>query len=96
MRFELAREALADIEGIADYTAERWGAAQAREYLAALEARLRELARSPLLGRRRDDLAEGLLSLPSVSHVVFYKRADFGVVVIRVLHRRQDPQRHLG
>lgn len=91
-RFDLSQPAEADIAGIAEYTVAQWGPAQAHVYLDALETRLIELARHPLVGRKRDDLIPGFLSVPFGSHVIFYERASFGIVVMRVLHRRQDPQ----
>jgi len=94
-RFELARAALADLDAITDYTIERWGKMQSATYLDALEALLADLARRPLIGRKRGDLAPGLFSFPFESHVVFYTRAPFGIAVARILHQRQDAQRPL-
>jgi toxin ParE1/3/4 len=94
-RFELSRAAVADLDAIADFTADRWGNEQARLYLDALEARLTQLAYQPLIGRKRDELATGLLCFPVESHVVFYCATDFGIAVVRVLHKRQDPPRHI-
>jgi toxin ParE1/3/4 len=93
--FELARAALADLEAIADYTIERWGNTQAGTYLDVLEALLTDLARRPLTGRKRNDLAPGLFSCPFESHVVFYARTPFGIRIVRILHQRQDAPRHL-
>ena len=81
-RFELSRLAVADLDAIADYTADRWANEQARVYLDALRARLTQLA-------------SGLLCFPFESHVVFYIVTDFGIAVVRVLHKRQDPFRHI-
>ena len=94
-RFHLSREALSDLNDIADYTLERWGKEQARVYIDALHGRLTELAHQPLLGRVRPELAEDLLCFPFESHVVFYTRTNFGIAVVRVLHKRQDPFRHI-
>ncbi len=93
-QYEFAQAALADLSAITDYTTSRWGKARARAYLDALESLLRELAERPRMGRRRDELADGLLCFPFESHVVFYLQADFGITVVRVLHKRQDPLRH--
>jgi toxin ParE1/3/4 len=95
-RFELARRAQADLDAISTYTTDQWGAPQTQKYLQALEARMLQLAGRPLLGHQRVDLAEGILSFPIESHVIYYARATFGIVVLRVLHKRQDPYRHLG
>lgn len=94
-RFELSQEALSDLTGIADFTLERWGKEQARAYIDALQGRLTELAHQPLLGRRRGELTPDLLCFPFESHVIFYLRTDFGIAVVRILHKRQDPFRHI-
>lgn len=94
-RFELSRLALTDLHAIADYTLERWGREQTLAYIEALQDRLTELAHQPLLGRRRDELAQDVLCFPFESHVVFYLGTDFGISVVRILHKRQDPSRHI-
>ena len=94
-RFQLSRAAQSDLDAIADYTLQRWGKEQARTYIDALHGRLTELAHQTLPGRKRNEVAEGLLSFPFESHVIFYTLADFGVTVVRLLHKRQDPFRHI-
>jgi toxin ParE1/3/4 len=93
-RFDLAELAQSDLVGIAEYTAERWGQDHALKYLDALEVRLKDLANRPSMGRQRDELVEGLRSFPFESHVIYYRRADFGIIILRILHKRQDPHRH--
>jgi toxin ParE1/3/4 len=95
-RFELSERAKSDLAEIVHYSAGRWGTAQAEKYLDAIEARLDLLAKQPLLGRARENLTPGLFSFPIESHVAYYLRAAFGIVVVRVLHKRQDPYRHIG
>ena len=95
-RFDLTARAKSDLAEIASYTSARWGQAQAEKYLDAIEARLNLLAKQPLLGRARENLASGLLSFPIESHVAYYLRAAFGIVVLRVLHKRQDLYRHIS
>lgn len=89
-RFDLSREAAADLNGIVEYTVARWGKSQARVYVDALQGRLTELAHQPRVGRQRDELAEGLLSFPFESHIIFYRHAQFGITVIRIPRKRQD------
>jgi toxin ParE1/3/4 len=95
-RFDLTETARADLQAIVDYTVARWGAAQARRYVDALEAQLAHLAEQPPLGRMREELSEGVRSFPFESHVIYYSPVTGGVLVARVLHRRQDPHRHIG
>lgn len=94
-RFELSKQAEADIDDIAAHTARRWSSEQVQAYLSALEGRLDQLAQRPLMGRPRKDLGSNLRSLPFQSHVIYYERADFGVWIVRVLHQRQEAARHL-
>lgn len=94
-RFELSQAAASDLAALAEYTIERWGNEQARHYIEALQARLTQLAHQPRLGRARDELAPRLLSVPFESHVIFSMETEFGIVVVRILHDRQDPFRHL-
>ena len=95
-RFELSEQARSDLTGIANYTVAQWGTTQARTYIDAFEGRLIELAHRPQIGRRRDELADGLLSFRFESHIVYYLASDFGITVARILHKRQDPERHFS
>jgi toxin ParE1/3/4 len=54
------------------------------------EATFDMLARTPLAGRARHDLAANLRSFPVGSYVLFYIPLSDGIEVIRVLHGRQD------
>ncbi len=95
-RFALSERALADLASVAESTRENRGAARATAWFDALEGRLTELAERPRLGRRRDELADGLLAFAFESHVVFYTQTDFGIAIARILHHHQDPHRHIG
>lgn len=94
-RFRLSHRAAADLDEIAAFTTARWGTAQTRRYLDALEARLIQLAYQPGMGRGREDLAPGLLSFRFERHVVFYRATAEGMTVVRILHARQDPAPNL-
>lgn len=93
--FELSQAARTDLDSIADFTAAQWGRQQARTYLQCLRERLAHLAQQPSIGRTRSDLAPDLLSFPCESHVIYYKVTKLGIVVVRILHARQDPIRHI-
>jgi toxin ParE1/3/4 len=84
-----------DISGIATYTFETWGEPQMARYVDGLHARFKEVARFPHLGRPRDELAPGYRSIVQGSHVVFYRTTDRDLIIVRILHGRMDPDRHL-
>lgn len=86
-----------DLKEIYRYTRHTWGRAQAERYIRGLEQRFRALADHPLSGREREDLQPpGLRSFVHGSHVVFYQPQSYGVLIVRVLHGRQDVRAHLG
>jgi toxin ParE1/3/4 len=55
-----------------------------------IEAKCRQLAQMPELGRRRDELQAGLRSFPVRSYVVIYRPVTDGIFVHRVLHGSRD------
>ena len=45
---------------------------------------------NPQMGRTRDEIEKRLRSFPLRAYVIFYTHSEGGIVVIRVLHSRQD------
>jgi len=84
--YRLTPAARRDLSRIWDYSEERWGLQQAEVYLRDLQT---------CLERPRDEVRPGYRSRAVGSHVVFYVISDGGVDVIRVLHQRMDPDRHV-
>ena len=89
-RYEVTRQALADLLDIARYTHATWGTKQARLYREELELAIQKLALSPGLGRVRADVAPSVRSFPIARHVAFYVERDGGITVLRVLHPSMD------
>ncbi len=85
----LTRQAETDLVEIWVHIAERSFRAADR-YVAMIKRKCSALARSPGLGRPRDELAPGLRSFATGNHVVFYRKAENGIQVIRVLHGARD------
>ena len=86
-----------DLKEMYRYTRRMWGRAQAELYIRGLEQRFRVLADNPLAGIAREDLQpEGLRSVVHHSHVIFYQPQPYGVLIVRVLHGRQDVRAQLG
>lgn len=61
-----------------------------------IQIQCEQFAKSPGIGRTRDDLAAGLRSIVvgkgawRSGFLIFYRKADFGVAVIRVLEGHRD------
>ncbi|MFU8765951.1 MAG: type II toxin-antitoxin system RelE/ParE family toxin, partial [Haliea sp.] len=69
--------------------------AQSESYLFTLKNQFWLLTEQPLVGTERYDLLPDSRSLPIESHTLFYRVTANRVEIIRVLHGRQDPHRHL-
>ncbi len=93
--YRFTPEAEDDLQGILDYTIDRWGKEQAHKYIDGLEELAARLADNPGLGVNRDPLINGLISFRYISHTLYYLPQDHGITIIRVLHKSMDAKRHL-
>lgn len=73
----------------------QWGQAQSDSYLSAIKNQLWLLTEQPLIGIERSELIPQIRSIPIHSHILFYRVTANNIEIIRVLHGRQDPQRHM-
>ena len=89
----LARE---DIKALGRYTQKTWGVVQRDRYLGQLAQVLDRLAAGQQPAQDRSDLRPGLLSCRFRRHIIFFRRDPAGnVAVLRLLHERMDPDRHV-
>ena len=95
MHLALSRGAHRDLKSIARYSEREWGAVRKAQYIAAIQERLATLLHRPAIGATREDLGSGYRCVPVGRHVIFYRIASDGVLVVRVLHRRMDVRLHL-
>ena len=70
------------------------GQTQSESYLENIKEQLWTLTEQTLIGIDRSELLSGARSLPIKSHTLFYRVTPDTLEIIRVLHARQDPQRH--
>ena len=62
----------------------------ADQFVDRIEKILQRLARSPGMGRARDELVPGLRSFPVGDYLIFYRSVPQGIVVVRVLSGYRD------
>ncbi len=84
-----------DLKDIYQYGLRQWGQAQSESYLSTIKNQFWLLTDQPLIGIERPELLPDTRSLPIESHTLFYRVTANRVEIIRVLHGRQDPHRHL-
>ncbi len=88
--YRLRPRALRDLDEIWDFTAANRSPAQAETYLRQIQQALQILAADPGIGVSCEEIRAGYRKFPAGSHVIFYRRADGGVEIIRILHQRMD------
>ncbi|VAW61651.1 hypothetical protein MNBD_GAMMA11-2296 [hydrothermal vent metagenome] len=91
----IAPAAQNDLKDIYQYGLRRWGQIQSDSYLAAIKEQFWSLTEQPFMGVECPELLPDSRSLPIQSHTLFYRVTSGRIEIIRVLHGRQDPQRHL-
>jgi len=94
-RYVLSPRAQSDLDEIWDYSAANWGDDQAESYARQIQAAIELVANDPRRGRPCDDIRPGYSKFAVGSHVLFYRRIETGVDVVRILHQRMDFDRHL-
>jgi toxin ParE1/3/4 len=78
-----------DLFEIASYIAQDSPQAAAH-FIGAIGRRFGILQRHPRAGCRRDELLAGLRSFPFGAYVIFYREAEDGVQVLRILRGARD------
>ena len=91
----IAAAARIDLKDIYQYGLRQWGQVKSDSYLETLKSQLWSLIEQPNMGSERPELVPGMRSLSIESHILFYRVTANRVEIIRVLHGRQDPGRHL-
>lgn len=91
MTYRTTRQADRDLSKIYIDSAAIFGLQQADRYLQSIEAALDRLAVHPRLARERREIDPPIRLLPCGSHLIAYLvEADDGVLIVRVLHARQN------
>lgn len=90
MIFRTSPQADEDIADLYVAGALRFGVAQAERYQDGLFSAFQMLADNPLMARERRELAPPVRLHPYQAHMIVYVEEGAGVLIVRVLHGRQD------
>ena len=93
--YVLSRKSAEDLRHIAEYTFQRYGPEQAQSYGMGLEDCLNLLADNPGMGRDYAHIRPGIRRFDHERHAIFYLARGKDVLIVRVLHQRQDARRWL-
>ena len=96
-KIRLSRKAIADLDGIWDYTVETWSEEQAIIYYRQIQTTIQGLNSIPVfLEKTYEVIKPGILGYKVGHHIVFYKKLPDGSIrVDRILHEKMDFQSHL-
>lgn len=92
----LSETADQDLEDIFDYTYDEFGFDQAEKYLLEIEDIFQNLIVNPQIGKKRDEIKQGLYSFPKDNHIIFYRILDNHIRIVRVLHGSRDVQKYFN
>lgn len=93
---ELTCDAERDLFDIYLYGIERFGLRAAERYAAALTAKITAAAENPSFGVDYDFVRTSVRRYECVSHAIYYRATEDGILVLRILHGHMDPGRHLS
>ena len=79
-----------DLEAIIDYIAQQSSIDRSEAFLKQVNAKCQRLTQFPEMGRKRDELAIGVRSLPVESYLIFYRSITEGIEILRVVSGYQD------
>jgi toxin ParE1/3/4 len=93
--YELSDAAAEDVEKILNRSLIDFGLHQTELYYISLKTCLELLGENPGIGTPADDLRPGYRRFVHESHVIFYRQTVGGMLVVRILHKRMDIDKHL-
>jgi toxin ParE1/3/4 len=94
-RLEFTPRARRDIEEIWEYSVDQFGVDKAETYLRDIQRAVMTVTEDPGRGLGCDEIRPGYRKFSVGSHILFFKASATRLVIVRILHRRMDFNRHL-
>jgi len=92
---QYSKKSLKDLENITDYTAQMWGANQAKVYLKDIRDKVHHIANGEAIVQVLHIPRPGMLKVRVNRHIVIFESTDATVRIIRILHDTMDIPQHL-
>ncbi len=87
-------EARNDLADIRRYTFDRFGEEQVDAYLSKLAEGIQRVRAMPGIGRRHDEIPDGLLLVKVELHYLVYQHVDDQIYIVRILFTRSNLGRY--
>ena len=94
-KYRISATTIKDLDGIWEYTFTNWSKNQADRYHNLLMNEIEFVAENRTSGKSMDQIKEGYLVTYVKSHMIFFKRNEEIVEVIRILHQKMDVESNL-
>ena len=91
----LSKKTQEDIDAIYEFGVYKFGQDQGLNYLIELRAHFEVILKNPEIGKQRDEIKNGLYSLPYASNIIFYRILKNHLRIVRVLHGSRDLRKFL-
>ncbi len=95
LKLRISAKAQRDLEDIWTYSVSAFGESQTVAYVGQVRAALDLLLTNPRLARSADDVRPALRKFTVGSHVLYVRFDRTSLRLVRILHGRMDPRRHL-
>jgi toxin ParE1/3/4 len=92
---DLSLAADADVAEILGYGIDTFGRERAEAYVKGFDKTFELIGEHPFSGALRDQFRPPIRSLPHGSHRIYYDVLEDSIVVLRILHKAMDVERHL-
>ena len=93
--YVISKKAIADLEEIWLYTADKWSIDQADRYYHLLFDEIDFICKNPQAGKPMEHIRKGYRAAKVKFHLVFYRVTKDNVQIIRILHERMDIENRL-
>jgi toxin ParE1/3/4 len=92
---QYSKKSLEDLENITDYTAQMWGANQAKVDLKDIRDKVDQIANGEAIVQVLHIPRPGMLKVRVNRYIVIFESTDATVRIIRILHDTMDIPQHL-
>lgn len=93
VEYRFSNKAIRDLDGILDYTLQKFGTAQAEKYVDQLKKHIIMLAENSFLAPLRKEFSPPVRIYPSGGHLIVFEEANDCILIVRIVHTKMNLKR---
>ena len=90
VKYRISESVIKDMDGIWEYTFFNWSKEQADRYHNLIMNEIEFISQNSSVGKPMNHIKEGYLVSYVKSHMIFFRRSEGIVDIIRILHQKMD------